>query len=383
MEDFGIFPKLTKSYILDRVSEAEIMAFYTEIPTTEENFFGNAFCSPFREDKYATCNYYYSPKDQKLRLRDFAGASQGHLDRMYNADIFDVVGFKHKLNPNIAQHFFLILNIIAKDFKLHKYKDDEQEIIKINNFITKQKNVKERLKIIKVAPRKWNKGDEVYWYGNYGISHATLRAGKVYPVQEASIEDKKGFITRTYLYKYNDPCYAYYGGVENGIHIWKLYFPKRNSRIQSKVITNKAFIQGYDLFMPCRIGVITKSYKDVLLLREFGIQAISLSSEAIPLTPDEYFSIKMNCDFLVSVLDYDKTGIKMANYLKKRYNIKPLMLTRGRFGMPDYGVKDLTDFREVYGKDKTKELINQAIESMQEAIDYSKKLNSKIWNMLN
>lgn len=380
MDNLGIYPKLTKDYILERLSEEEIMEYYTNIPVVEENFYGSSFCSPFREDNFPTCNYYYSPKDQKLRLRDFAGRSNGIYDRIYNADIFDVVGYYSNLNPNIKQHFILILHIIAKDFKLHKYKDDSEEVIKLNNFLIKQKNKKQRLTIFKVVPRKWNKGDEHYWFNKYGISSKTLKEGRVYPVQELYVESKQQTLDRYYIYKYSDPAYAYYGGIENEIHIWKIYFPLRSkNKNLSKIVTNKGFVQGFETFLPCRIGVVTKSYKDVLALKEFGIQAISLSSESTPLTKDEHFRLRMYCDFVVSLLDYDRAGIKMANYLKKEFNIKPLMLTRGRYGKPDYGVKDFSDFRDAYGKERTKELINQAIESLSDFIEYSKKLNAKKW----
>ena len=375
MNNLGIYPKLTKDYILERISEEEIMWYYTGVPVIEENFYGNAFTSPFRIDTLPTCNYYYSSKDNKLRLRDFGGASNGHLDRIYNADIFDAVGFFNKLNPNIPQHFNLILHIIAKDFRLHKYADDEEEVKKISEFVLKQRNTKERLKIIKVVPRSWNKGDENYWYKKYGISYSTLKKHKVYPVQELYIEDRVGFLNRYYLYKYNDPAYAYYGGKENGIDIWKIYFPMRKQKKNAtKIITNKSFVQGFDTFLPCRIGIITKSYKDVMALKEFGLQSVTLASESTPLSRDEFFKLKSYCDFVVSLLDYDLAGVRMANYLKRTYNVKPFMLTRG------YGTKDFSDFRETYGKERTIMLINQAIDSISDMIEYSKQLNKQtLW----
>ena len=59
MNNLGIYPKLTKDYILERISEEEIMGYYTGVPVIEENFYGNAFTSPFRKDTLPTCNYYY------------------------------------------------------------------------------------------------------------------------------------------------------------------------------------------------------------------------------------------------------------------------------------------------------------------------------------
>ena len=70
MENLGLYPKLTKDYILERVSEEEIMEFYMDIPVIDENFYGNSFRNPFRIDDFNTCNYYYDKKTGKLRFRD-------------------------------------------------------------------------------------------------------------------------------------------------------------------------------------------------------------------------------------------------------------------------------------------------------------------------
>ena len=45
------------------------------------------------------------------------------------------------------------------------------------------------------------------------------------------------------------------------------------------------------------------------------------------------------------------------------------MLTRGRYGKPDYGVKDISDFREQYGRDLTMNLIKQGLESLSDRIE--------------
>ena len=75
MENLGLYPKLTKDYILERVSEEEIMEFYMDIPVIDENFYGNSFRNPFRVDDFNTCNYYYdkkfkSPRSQYLNYFD-------------------------------------------------------------------------------------------------------------------------------------------------------------------------------------------------------------------------------------------------------------------------------------------------------------------------
>ncbi len=58
-------------------------------------------------------------------------------------------------------------------------------------------------------------------------------------------------------------------------------------------------------------------------------------------------------------MDFDLTGVKMANTLLKRYNIQPLFLTDGRFGTINYGAKDISDYIEINGTTETLKLINQ------------------------
>ena len=376
MKNIKVYPKLTKEYILSKVNQEQVMEFYLKIPVSNDNFFGSAFCNPFREDKNPTCNYYYDERG-KLRVRDFGGDL---LDRLYNMDIFDVVGHIYNLDSNEKQHFKLIQHIIAKDFKLNIYADRVEEVIKLDTFLVLQKERKRRTKLIKIVPRAWNKQDEFYWYKRYGISYHTLKAHKVIPAQEVWLEDSKGFMNRIYIYTEANPAYAYYGGKENDINLWKVYFPLNTNPKYNKIVTNKQFEQGLDTFLPTKIGIVTKSLKDIMVLKEFNLQAVCVSAESILLSKDTYFTVKSLSGFVVSLMDYDSTGIRMANKLKKAYNIQPLMLTRGRFGTYDYGVKDISDFREAYGKKKTYNLIEQAFEYLSDRFeDLEKQRQELLW----
>lgn len=361
----GLYPKLTKEYILERVTQEEIMLKYLQIPVTPENMYGSAFCNPFRKDESPTCNYYYDDNG-KLRMRDFGGDL---LDRLYNMDVFDTVGNVYGIDSNNKQGFKIIQNIIAKDFNIHKYQNNQDEIQLLDTFLINQTNKKKKIRIIKVVPRGWNEADGQYWYKRYGVTSDTLKRRKVYPVHELWMEDQYGNMNLIYSYDYKNPAYAYYGGKEQEIHLWKIYFPLNRNPKFTKIISNKQFVQGFEDFLPTRVGVITKSYKDVMVLEEFGIQAVNLATEVSILSANQIFMLKMNCDIVISLLDYDTQGIKMANKLKKQYGIQPFMLTRGRYGKPDYGVKDISDFREQYGRDLTMNLIKQGLESLSDRIE--------------
>ena len=358
--DYTIRPKLTRKYILERISQEDIMEKYLGIQVN----FNELICSPLRVDPNPTCGFKYSQKGV-LRFRDFAGYFWG--------DCFDVVAYR--LNQNYAElqrydipfiysnnkrGFGVILDKIARDFKLHKYSnniDEEDAIIytksaqldKINS-ITK----------INIKKREWNIHDKHYWEP-YGIFQKSFIENlfKVYPVEHAWING-----TVIYNYTKNDPCYAYYFGTdENDVHIFKLYFPYRKKG-ENRFIQNKAMIQGLDQFIPNDIGVITKSYKDVMCLYKYDISSIALNAENAPLTVGEFNSIKHYCNHWFTLTDYDYSGIKVACDMRRLHNTTPLFITDYPFKISNIGkfkngIKDFSDMRKIFKHTKTEEIVNQ------------------------
>lgn len=363
MTKLKIRDKLTKKYILDRISQEEIAEKYTKIPVNNFTLSGNSFRSPLRKDKNPTCNYYYNERD-KLRLKDWNGSFDG--------DVFDLaakLGSDKDINIRTGKGFQLVLHLIARDFRIHKYSDRKEREV-FQDYI--EKIQKETLpKVIKVVPRHYNIPDKKYWYNKFGIGTDLLKKAKVFPVDRLFLEDDTGYINLKYTYKASDPAYAYYGGKEKGVVIWKIYFPfRKGKKSYSKFICNKSFIQGLKLDVPSRVGIITKSYKDVLCLKTFGISSISLGNETTLISKNSYFKFKSNHDIVMSSLDYDTAGILMSRKLRNIYNVHPIMFTRGRFGQQDFGVKDFSEFLETYGRRKTENLIKYLVDKNQELFDY-------------
>jgi hypothetical protein len=369
MINLKLLPTLTKPYLLERVSQEEIMLYYIGIPVNTQTLEGSSFLSPFRSennpDKNPTCNYYYS-ENGKLRIKDWNGSFHG--------DIFDVASWATKINSKTSQGFKLLLNKIAYDFKVHKYSVDEER--KKFNILYKQHITTKELKVFKVIPRPFNKFDGKTWYDRWEISSSLLKLGKVIPVQELQVEGNDGYLHTKYVYNSYNPGYAYYGGEINGIILWKVYFPLTKDK-NKKFITNYSFIQGLNLLVPARVIVITKSFKDVLCFRVFGIVAICVPSETYVISKEIMFKLKSYADIVVTNFDYDKTGILLANKYKRVHNCYPIMFTRGRFNQPDFGVKDFTEFRETYGTEKTKALIINTFDKYKELFTYIDNLNKQ------
>jgi hypothetical protein len=343
--EFGIYPTLTRTYILERISQEDIMSFYLGIPLN----FTNLVKSPFRKDDNPTCGFHYN-KYNRLRFRDFSGHFWG--------DCFDVVAYRLNVNSSDKKAFQLILHTIAKDFKLHKYENSiaiqQYELITKDFFATKK--IKEKTQF-KIYFREYNYHDDGYW-NKFNINRTLLSYGRVFAAQEIYIFRKGQDPKLIYTYSTKDPAYCYYGGKDtNNIDNWKIYYPFRKKKEEQRFHSNSSFLQGKHLIKGGKIGLITKAYKDVLSFRSFGIQSVAPSAESVLLSKEEYEFMNSKFDLLLSCMDYDRAGKRMAQLLRKTYNIQPIMFTNGRFNTIDYGVKDFAEYVDVYKNNKTKELL--------------------------
>lgn len=340
----GIYTTLTKKYILDRITQEEIMEKYLGISVVLDVL----ICAPpiIRQDTNPTCSFYYN-QHGRLRFRDFSGYFWG--------DCFDVVAKAIGVDSSTPKGFQMILHTIAKDFRIHKY-TDSKEVAKYNkityDFFIKKKIKKK--KIFKIIPRRYNYHDMAYW-SKRNINETLLYAGKVYPAQEIYISSDGIDFSLLYTYSVKDPAYCYYGGRDkNGIEDWKIYYPLRD---KPRFHSNSSFVQGKHLITCGRVGIITKSFKDVLCFRSYGLQAIAPPAESVLISKDDYFFMKSNFDFIVSCMDFDRAGCRMAQQLRKVYGITPIMLTTGLYNSFDYGSKDFSDYRVKNGHEKTLELL--------------------------
>ena len=349
---FGIFPTLNKKYILERVSQEQIMEHYLGVSVK----IGILITSPLRKDNNPTCAFYYNMHG-RLRFRDLSGHFWG--------DCFDVVAYVLGTESKSKKSFQLILHTIAKDFKIHKYESSdavEKYHIITKNFFNKKK-AKAKL-IFKVIPREYNYHDDNYWI-KFNIDRNILQHGLVYAAEEIYISRDSYNFTRIYRYSTKDPAYCYFGGKGTfDIEDWKVYYPYRKQKGEQRFHTNSSFLQGKHLIKGGILGIITKSYKDVLSIRSFGLQSVAPPAESVLLHQNDYNFMKDNFEVLISCMDYDYAGIKMAQQLKYMYGIQPYMFTNGRFGTFNYGAKDFAEYVDNNGIEATKQLIKKTYKTI-------------------
>lgn len=315
---------LTPDYILSRITEEDIFAKY--LCAVE---YDRLVCNPMRTDKKPTASFYINSRN-KLIFHDFNG--------FFHGDCFAAVQKQYNLN------FREVLIKIANDFGIGNNITSNTTVPSRYEIIRKQK-IPAKIQV-KIQP--WTDIDKQYWK-SYNLNSKILDKYGVSSVSDVWLNNKL-----YYSYKDSDPAYVYYFG--GGFY--KVYFPFRE---ENRFITNtnNFIIQGYEQ-LPEKYDflVITKSLKDVLVLDSLGIPSIAPQAEAYNLPEDIIIILKERFKKIVVNYDFDYTGVKSANKVRKTFGIEPLFLTNGRFNSIDYKSKDIADYIQKNGLEKTKELIN-------------------------
>lgn len=332
--------RLSKRYVLEKVSQITIFSTYLNLPKSViENCIetGDLIISPLRVDRHPTCGFRYDDKG-KLKFKDFSGFFWG--------DCFDLVAFImsrmycKKYDISEKHDFIEILRHITFTFKDIFYNGEKDDTIvnAINETVTKLRKDKP---VIEVVSRDWNSVDKKYWK-QFGVTIDVLNANFIYPVDQYYINRHIDPMPK-YYYDDKDLCYAYLLGRDrkNIEHI-KLYFPRRKKG-STRFITNCNHLEG--IYNLCRndydIICITKSTKDRVSIVSalnrlhsfYGetckIGVINIPHETYHLRENEFdwMSEKLSENgTIVSLMDNDETGKKEAIWLRQNYNITPLLI---------------------------------------------------------
>ena len=301
------------------------MSYYLGIPVKK-----GLFKSPLRNDHHTTCSFFRG-RSGNLYFKDFATGQcltfEGVVMEKY-----------HCTYPNA-------LKIIAKDFGYIQSSEVKKQEIKIQPKFEGEKET-----FIQVEIKDFSES-ELKWWNSFGVTKQTLDKYKVYSIKTVFLNGN--------IYAQStqhSPIYGYYFGKKENIEQWRIYMPKRKEfRFIGNVSTKT--IQGYkQLPDNGKLLVITKSMKDTMLLSSLGIPAVAPNSET------QFVSEKLLDEFrerfrnIVLLYDSDLTGVRFMNKIRKQHrDLIVCMIPR------KYGAKDISDFYQKYGKDKTIEGIKQYI----------------------
>lgn len=320
---------LTKQDILSKIRQEDIFKHYLGV----EPVIGKKFRAPemLRKDKHPTCTFKWIRG--KLLYRDWAEPNP--------CDCFVVVQRLYSCDFKSA------LKIVANDFGLSNVNGIKRGVVPSFRITKTAKPSTVDKSEIRIKRQKFIEGD-IEYLSSYHISSDTCRLFRCSGVEKVWLN---GILI--YQYKKDDPAIVYHlKGYE-----YKIYFYRRPTQ---RFLCNTIAIQGWkQLPHKGELLIITKSMKDVMVLYEAGYNAIAPQSENQIIDEGIIKNLKKRFSNIVTLFDFDYTGITSANRYRKLYGIEALFLTNGRFGTIDYKSKDPADYSKNFGIRKLKELAHE------------------------
>lgn len=327
-----IDPDITKTYILDLISQEAIFESFLNIKVDLDT----KIKSPFRNnDKNESCSFKYN-SNGTLKLKDFGG--------QVNCDCFELVGLLHSINCNHKQGFMLILNIIAKHFNLIEGTNLEKRIE--NNVVVSVK------KVITPVITDFNSVDFKYW--KRGNLHAKdLKASRIYKCKLVFIDNEL-----IYTESISNPAYLYVFTKKD----FRIYFPYSK---KNKFICTSNCVQGIDLLPEKQeFVVINKSFKDARSLSTFfiegkNIESFGLGSENSLLSREGYEYLKARYKYIFTLFDNDPTGLHASWVHRKTYGTIPLIIKTPTWNSGvKHKVKDFWDLVDTLKVEETQKMID-------------------------
>ncbi len=176
---------------------------------------------------------------------------------------------------------------------------------------------------IKIVNRVSSYQDDLYWL-RYNITR-DIRDSYYTGVADKVYLNNKLWAT----YSNHNPIYYYYFPDTDHLKIYRPF--EKNSKWLGNVDNNQD-IQGY---YQCDIKnreigllVLTKSMKDVMFLRSFGIDAMAINGENHEFNADFIRHLRKYCKNIVSLYDNDKAGVLAALKLWRTHHIPAIFIPR-------------------------------------------------------
>jgi hypothetical protein len=310
---------LTTEYVINRYGEYNIYSYYLGY-----NFdINTVFNSPFREDNNPSFGIFKS-KNGRLLFKDLATGEGG-----------TILDFVKIIYPELQRRKSILLQI-HMDLSTNR-----------KQFIFKPENgIKEKTKsIIGINRNSFSKEDLEYW-SKYNITEEILSKFEVYKAERVYLDDKI-----IWIYDNNNPIYAY--KIYNHFKIYRPFADKKHKWLGN---CDRHDIFGYyQLPEQGDLVIITKSAKDVMCLYSLGYNAISPASETCAIPVKAIKDLKQRFKIILVFFDNDEPGIKAAERLEIKYDLNYFYIPKETL------IKDITDYCDQKGTEKTKELLKRLI----------------------
>lgn len=256
------------------------------------------------------------------RNREFLWKDQGGTGE--HGDVFKLVALLYGYTNR-----FQVLARIKGDFGLGQPISGERIIPPTISAPTPGRNVD-----IRVKSRVMSRLDTNWWKG-WGVSREMLDLYKVTPIRYYFM-----FVDQANPRTPKDPAYAYLV-----MGRYKLYFPFERKGDRFRQDMTERELEGFQqLEYSSPLLIITKSLKDIMMLRGMGYEAVSPRGEHTPIPPEFITHFQSKYAHIVTLFDND--GKHRKDYPFPELHVP---ITSGQ--------KDPTDFYKRYGAQETETML--------------------------
>ena len=281
---------LTLDNVLAKVSTYDIFRYY--VPNLVAP--GQAFCSDLREDKNPSCVILIGNSGDAI-YKDFS-TGDSHSCTTYVRLKFDLT-------------FQQALQKISDDLRLGLGMEDKNLVYaEALMFLHTRIPPKTTSSRIRIVSKKFTYEGLGYWK-QYGITEKYLNFFEIKQLSGYYLND-------TYI-KCKDISFAYCFGD----YKYKILVP--NDPDWKWISNCGEIVQGYNqLPKTGKLLILSKSLKDVALLKVFGLNAVSAQNEGNDFPNNFIEGMKKRFKRIVLYYDNDEAGLKAAEKLSKKYSIQ-------------------------------------------------------------
>jgi len=309
---------VTMDDVLKHTTEYDIFTQYLGFRPTV----GQLYLSPLRKDSNPSFGLFYTKSSRALLFKDLGTGETGNCFKF--ASLID--------NTTIRQAIKNLFNQYVSN-KVTKRTAPEQVPIK---------DYKELDIVVDDVPL--TSEGRLFW-DNFGISEDTLKKFNVKQINKFWVNGKEYW--RAVKSK---PMFSYF--IYSKVKIYRPFF-KRMKFYSNCTLTD---MQGWEqLDYSKDTVVITKSYKDIMLLNELGYTAIAPNGEGHSIPQKALDILRAKFKRIVIFYDRDLPGMQAARKLWRQNKDFDFMFT------PRKAEKDLSDFYKANGKISTIKFLSEKL----------------------
>ena len=319
--------ELIAETILERISEYDIFRFY--YPGKWK--LNVATHSPFRKDDNPS--FIIGTKHGNVSYIDFAETSK-------RGNWFNFVQTLYNLS------YFNALKLIDKDFGLGISSGVIGDYKVITSAYEQPEELTKKYAVIQAVTRKFTKEELSYW-AQYHLDIQDLKENNVYSLSKVYLNKQ------LFSLKESDLRFGYfYDGT------WKIYRPYIDPKF--KWVPNNvpiSTLEGKDNIVNCDVALVTKSKKDLMVIRKIFPCVAAVQNEGLACFSQENVDfLKANSKKQILSFDSDPTGVKNSKQITELFGFEYLNVPRSYLSD---GIKDFADLAKDYGMNALEKILKK------------------------